>query len=135
MSWPPCSPSCGCPTTRAEVEAGPYRHARRAAELTGATVLLKGSTTLVVDPDGTAFSQADGPAWLATAGSGDTFAGIAGALLAAGAGTLPGRARLAAAVHGRAAARLGGPVTASDVAAAVPAVVAELVGGAGRPEG
>jgi NAD(P)H-hydrate repair Nnr-like enzyme with NAD(P)H-hydrate dehydratase domain len=115
------------PTTRAEVEARPYPCARRAAELTGATVLLKGSTTLVVDPDGTAFSQADGPAWLATAGSGDTLAGIAGALLAAG--LTPSLAgALAAAVHGRAAARLGGPVTASEVAGAVPAVVSELVG-------
>jgi ADP-dependent NAD(P)H-hydrate dehydratase / NAD(P)H-hydrate epimerase len=120
------------PTTRRDVEDRPYEHARRAAELTGATVLLKGSTTLVVDPDGTAFSQADGPSWLATAGSGDTLAGIAGALLAAG--LTPSLAgALAAAVHGRAAARLGGPVTASDVAGAVPAVLAELL--EGRPNG
>jgi len=118
------------PTTRQDVEARPYEHARRAAELTGATVLLKGSTTLVVDPDGSAFSQADGPAWLATAGSGDTLAGIAGALLAAG--LTPSLAgALAAAVHGRAAAALGGPVIASDIAGAVPAVVAQLV--EGRP--
>ena len=40
----------GRPVTREDVEWEPVRHARLAAELTGATVLLKGSTTLVVGP-------------------------------------------------------------------------------------
>ena len=63
------------------------RHARRLAELTGATVLLKGATTLVVEPGrgGLVRSQADAPPWLATAGSGDVLAGLAGTLLAVGA--------------------------------------------------
>ena len=82
------------------------RHARRLAELTGATVLLKGATTLVVDPAPAALvrSQADAPPWMATAGSGDVLAGLAGTLLAAGlspldagsaggAGARPGRRR------------------------------------------
>ena len=58
--------------TREDVEREPVRHARLAAELTGATVLLKGSTTLVVGPGpgGPVRSQADAPAWLATAGAG-----------------------------------------------------------------
>ncbi len=38
---------------RRAVEAAPLAHARDAARRTGATVLLKGSTTLVVDPDDT----------------------------------------------------------------------------------
>ncbi|MBD7918354.1 bifunctional ADP-dependent NAD(P)H-hydrate dehydratase/NAD(P)H-hydrate epimerase [Cellulomonas sp. Sa3CUA2] len=121
---------------RADVEAGPLAHARRAHELTGATVLLKGGTTVVVGPHGATYAQADGPAWLATAGAGDVLGGVLGALLAGRAAdavadpTLPAALAAAAAhVHGRAAHRAnpGGPVTASDVAAALPAVVAALV--------
>ena len=69
---------------RADVEAAPLRHARRAAELTGATVLLKGATAVICAPTGIARTQDDGPHWLATAGSGDVLAGLLGTLLAAG---------------------------------------------------
>ena len=122
--------------TRAEVSASPLAHARRAHDLTGATVLLKGATTVVVGPHGATYAQADGPAWLATAGAGDVLAGVLGALLAGRAAdavadpTLPAALAAAAAlVHGRAAHRAnpGGPVSAGDVAAAVPHVVASLV--------
>nr|WP_246256190.1 NAD(P)H-hydrate epimerase [Isoptericola halotolerans] len=121
---------------RHEVEAAPLRWARRAQELTGATVLLKGGVTVVVGPRG-AFSQADAPGWLATAGAGDVLAGLLGAMLAARSAevveqpTLAAEVAAAAAlVHGRAARRAnpGGPVAALDVAEAVPATVAELVG-------
>lgn len=125
----------GDDVTRTDVEAEPLRWARHAHEATGATVLLKGSATVVVGPEG-AWSQADAPAWLATAGAGDVLAGILGTLLAAHAERVvrePGlAARLAAAaavVHGLAAERAnpGGPVAALDVADAVPGVVAELL--------
>ncbi len=125
----------GDDVARTDVEAEPLRWARRAHEATGATVLLKGSATVVVGPEG-AWSQADAPAWLATAGAGDVLAGILGTLLAAHAERVvrePGlAARLAAAaavVHGLAAERAnpGGPVAALDVADAVPGVVAELL--------
>ncbi|MBE9928228.1 bifunctional ADP-dependent NAD(P)H-hydrate dehydratase/NAD(P)H-hydrate epimerase, partial [Cellulosimicrobium cellulans] len=72
----------GDDVTRTDVEAEPLRWARRAHDATGATVLLKGSATVVVGPEG-AWSQADAPAWLATAGAGDVLAGILGTLLAA----------------------------------------------------
>ena len=58
--------------------------ARALAAATGATVLLKGATTLVVAPHGPVHVQDDAPAWLATAGSGDVLAGLAGVLLAGG---------------------------------------------------
>ncbi|WP_461187343.1 NAD(P)H-hydrate dehydratase [Arthrobacter sp. Z4-13] len=72
----------GVEADRAVVEAGTLGAARRAATLTGATVLLKGASTLVAAPSGDVYSQADGTPWLATAGSGDVLAGIIGALLA-----------------------------------------------------
>jgi hydroxyethylthiazole kinase-like uncharacterized protein yjeF len=118
----------GSEPRREDVEAAPYAHAARAAARTGATVLLKGATTLVVRPDGRTRSQADGPPWLATAGAGDVLAGIAGALLAGGLDAWDAGA-VAALVHGRAAARAsgGGPIAAADVAVALPATVAELL--------
>lgn len=120
---------------RVDVVAEPLRWARRLHELTGATVLLKGAVTVVVGPGG-ALAQAGAPPWLATAGAGDVLAGVLGALLAGHAEAVSGDpdlpARLAAtatAVCGRAAelANPGGPVTAKDVADAVPRVVATLL--------
>jgi ADP-dependent NAD(P)H-hydrate dehydratase / NAD(P)H-hydrate epimerase len=97
--------------------------ARRLAADLGATVLLKGSTTVVADADGRAHVNPTGTAWLATAGSGDVLSGITGALLAAGLGV--DAPVLAAYVHGLAGrlASEGGPVTAVDVADAVPEAV------------
>ncbi|HEX6916624.1 MAG TPA: ADP/ATP-dependent (S)-NAD(P)H-hydrate dehydratase, partial [Phycicoccus sp.] len=115
---------------RAAVERAPLEHARALARRTGATVLLKGSTTLVVPPEegATAFSQADAPAWLATAGAGDVLAGLLGTLLAAGLGPAEAGA-LGALVHGVAADRAsgGGPVRALRVAQALPGAVATLL--------
>ncbi|MGQ7295417.1 bifunctional ADP-dependent NAD(P)H-hydrate dehydratase/NAD(P)H-hydrate epimerase [Quadrisphaera sp. KR29] len=118
----------GAPVERADVEEGPLEHARRAARATGAVVLLKGSTTVLVAPDGRVRSQTDGPGWLGTAGAGDVLAGVAGTLLASGLAPLDAGA-LATAVHGRAAALAsgGGPLHAEAVARAVPAVVTHLL--------
>lgn len=116
------------PVTRDEVGERPLDHARRAARLTGATVLLKGATTLVTGPEGPVRCQADGPAWLATAGSGDVLAGLAGVLLAAGLDPLEAGS-LAALAHGVAADRtgMGGPLRARAVAEGIPAAVAHLL--------
>ena len=48
------------------------------AERLEATVLLKGSVTIVADPRGRTVSQSEAPPWMATAGSGDVLAGVAG---------------------------------------------------------
>ncbi|WP_347354572.1 NAD(P)H-hydrate dehydratase [Intrasporangium sp.] len=114
--------------TRDQVEADPVGAVRRLAELTGATVLLKGSTTLVAGATGPVRSQADAPAWLATAGAGDVLSGLLGMLLATGLDPLDAGS-LGALVHGLAAARAssGGPLRALAVAHAIPAAVRELL--------
>lgn len=127
---------------RPAVEDSPLAAARRATGLTGATVLLKGATTLVAAPSGAVFSQAEASPWMATAGSGDVLAGVLGALLAqlaedTGAFSAVGIdgpdrwaaiAAMAASLHGRAgtAASDGGPLTASDIAKTLPRVIARL---------
>jgi len=119
------------PVDRAAVTSAPLAHARRLADLTNSTVLLKGATTLVVPPGSSGLavrSQADAPAWLATAGSGDVLAGLAGALLASGLSPLDAGS-VAALVHGLAgdACNPGGPVRALGVAHAIPGVIAALM--------
>lgn len=114
--------------TRENIEAAPLEFARLAAETTGATVLLKGAVTLVVDPAGNVRSHNEAPTWLATAGAGDVLAGIAGALLAAGLSPFEAGS-LAAWLHGSAAtaASQGGPIIAEDVLAALPATTGALL--------
>jgi hydroxyethylthiazole kinase-like uncharacterized protein yjeF len=118
----------GLNVSRADVEARPLHHARLLSEQADATVLLKGSATLIANPAGTVFSQADGPVWLATAGSGDVLAGIAGALMSAGIDALHAGA-MAASLHGWAAGRAsaGGPASASVTAEHIPATITELL--------
>lgn len=72
---------------RTDIEANPAHWAREAARLTGATVLLKGATTVIASlgSDGkepVCVSVGGTSPWLATAGSGDTLAGILGTVVA-----------------------------------------------------
>lgn len=90
---------------------------RAAARACGAAVLLKGADTVIAGPDGRAVINDTGTPWLATAGSGDVLAGIAGALLAGGMTPLAAGAA-AAWLHGMAARRLGPGLVAEDLAAA-----------------
>lgn len=65
------------------IEQAPGHWAQVAADATGATVLLKGGSTVVAHPGrGPLYVVANGSPWLATAGSGDCLAGIMGTLLA-----------------------------------------------------
>ncbi|MDF6019343.1 NAD(P)H-hydrate dehydratase [Streptomyces sp. JH34] len=108
---------------REEVEAGRLAAVRELAARYRATVLLKGSTTLVADPGDTPVRvNPTGTSWLATAGSGDVLSGLTGSLLAAGLAPRDA-ASVGAYLHGLAARRAadGAPVAAQDVADAVPA--------------
>lgn len=102
-------------------------HARLLAEAARANVLLKGSITTVTSPGGAIVELPPATPWLATAGSGDVLAGLVGGLLAAGLPAATAGA-LGAWVHARAGelASGGGPIVASDIADAVPRVLASL---------
>jgi NAD(P)H-hydrate epimerase len=55
---------------------------RELAARTNCTILRKGPTTVIADPDGAVYLVATGDERLATAGTGDVLAGIIGAFLA-----------------------------------------------------
>jgi NAD(P)H-hydrate epimerase len=69
--------------TSQAVEADRYGAARALARSARAVVVLKGASTLIADASGRVVVNASGNATLATAGSGDTLAGIIGALACA----------------------------------------------------
>ena len=102
---------------RADVEARPLASVRDLVALTGATVLLKGPTTVIAGPDRhTVRVNPTGTSRLATAGSGDVLAGLTGGLLAGGLAPVDAAAA-GAYLHGlagRIAARQG-PVAAGDL--------------------
>jgi hydroxyethylthiazole kinase-like uncharacterized protein yjeF len=113
---------------REEVEAEQLRFAREAAEKYDAVVLLKGRHTLVATPTGEVRATTVGPPWLATAGAGDVLAGLCGALMAAGLSPFDAGS-VGSWLHGAAAVAAGddGPVTAPDVARALPPLLRTLL--------
>ena len=104
----------GCST--AEVEADRLASVRRAAELSGAIVVLKGGRTLVGLPSGEVAINTTGNPGMASGGSGDVLTGLLAARLAQGDDPVYA-AQLAVHLHGLA----GDLALAAGVAPAVPA--------------
>ncbi|KIZ13451.1 bifunctional ADP-dependent NAD(P)H-hydrate dehydratase/NAD(P)H-hydrate epimerase [Streptomyces natalensis] len=103
---------------RERIEAARLRSVRELAARYGATVLLKGSTTLVAGAFGPVRVNPTGTGWLATAGSGDVLSGVTGSLLAAGLPPLDAGS-VGAYLHGLAARRAAGPTGAPILATEV----------------
>ncbi|WP_428954254.1 NAD(P)H-hydrate dehydratase [Streptomyces sp. cg35] len=117
-------------SARDQVEEQRLFSVRELAARYGATVLLKGSTTLIASPEGGPVRvNPTGTPWLATAGSGDVLSGLTGSLLSAGLHPAEA-ASVGAYLHGLAArhAAQGAPVSAQDVASAVPVVWRDVMG-------
>lgn len=109
-----------------DLPGGRIERVRAAAARVGAVVLLKGPATVIAAPDGRAAINVHATPWLATAGSGDVLAGILAARLAAGVAPFEAAAE-AAWLHGDAGRRAGPGLVASDLIAALPAVIGDCL--------
>ncbi|MFY9287944.1 MAG: NAD(P)H-hydrate dehydratase [Alphaproteobacteria bacterium] len=99
---------------------------KRAAELTGCVVLLKGADTIIATPAGHILLNNNGTSYLATAGSGDVLAGMILGLLAQGMPLFKATAA-AAWLHGKIATDFGPGLIAEDIISGIPATLKSML--------
>ena len=110
-----------------DVDGTREERAVEAARIINAHVVLKGSRTVIADPDGRLVINENAPPTLATAGSGDVLAGMIAGLLAQGMPAFEASAA-AAWLHGAAAEAFGAGLVASDLPNMLPRVLGGLIG-------
>jgi NAD(P)H-hydrate epimerase len=99
--------------------------AQQAAHNSHSTVVLKGSSTIIASTEGSPIVNANAPASLSTAGTGDVLAGMIVGLIAQG--MTPFDAAAAATwIHAEAARRFGIGLIAQDLPDLIPAVMRDL---------
>ncbi len=106
-------------------EPSKLERARRAAEISGAVIILKGPDTVVAHPGSIAAVSENAPPWLATAGSGDVLAGLVTGLTAQGMAAFDAAAA-AVWIHGELAQSFGPGLIADDLADLLPGVLQRL---------
>lgn len=107
--------------------------AERLADITGATVVLKGASTVIADPSGEVFINPTGNPGLSTAGTGDVLSGMIGAFLGMGIRQLSASAA-AVYIHGLAADEIKkttgeAGMLATDLLVRLPAILNSLSAG------
>lgn len=118
----------GAPTRG--IQSDRIESARRAAELSGCVVLLKGHQSIIADPDGRIAVNPTGNPGLATGGTGDVLSGILGALLARGLDAFEA-ACAGAFIHGSAADRIARErseigIRAMEIADRIPETIEQI---------
>lgn len=112
------------------ISLGKLEACRLAAKQAGAVVLLKGPDTVVAAPDGRASINANAPADLATAGSGDVLAGFITGLLAQGTPAFEA-ASIGVWLHGACGQSAGPGLIAEDLPEVLPEVLRMLLATSG----
>ena len=109
-----------------DTAADKITRARTFAKALNTCVLLKGADSVMAAPDGRVVINSVGPAWLATAGSGDVLAGLIAGLAAQG---IPMFEALCAAVwlHSHAGQKAGAGMIAEDLLDHIPAVLKDII--------
>ncbi|MDE1151161.1 MAG: NAD(P)H-hydrate dehydratase [Micavibrio sp.] len=108
-----------------KLDGSKLERACKAAKLSNAIIVLKGSDTIIAAPDGTAVINTNAPSTLATAGSGDVLAGLITGLMAQG--MKPFMAAAAGVwLHSETARNLGLGMAAEDIISHTPQTLNRL---------